>query len=91
MSFQDFKDNTTRAVVSRTIDGVLNYINKDADKQDQSLLKLVDISEKLMSDKFGTKVFSNARKLICTPDSKWMNFTYKLLDEMILMLPKCTY
>lgn len=82
MSFQDFKDNTTRAVVSRTIDGVLNYINKDADKRDQSLLKLVDISEKLMSDKFGTKVFCNARKLICTPDSKWMNFTYKLLDEI---------
>ena len=27
MSFQDFKDQTTRAVVSKTIDGILSYTN----------------------------------------------------------------
>ena len=38
MSFQDFKDNTTRALVSKTIDGVLHYVNKDRQK---NLLKLM--------------------------------------------------
>ncbi len=78
MSFQDFKDHTTRALVSKTIDIVLSYVNKD---RQNGLLRLVDIAQKLMEDEFGTAVFDNARKLIQDPDSKWMKFTNKLLDE----------
>ena len=47
MSFADFKDNTMRAVVSKTIDGVLKYVNKHDDRT-EALLKLTDLSEKLM-------------------------------------------
>lgn len=79
MSFQDFKDNTTRAIVSKTIDGILSYVGKDREK---GLLKLTDISEKLMGDKFGPGVFEGARKMIKDQDSKWMTYVNKLLDEV---------
>lgn len=79
MSFKDFKDNTTRALVSKTIDGVLYYVNKDKEK---NLLKLVDISEKLVGDKFKKSTFDAARNLIENPDKKWMHYTNTLLDEL---------
>ena len=71
MSFADFKDNTMRAVVSKTIDGVLKYVNKHDDRT-EALLKLTDLSEKLMGDKFEKKVFDGARNLIHNPDAKWI-------------------
>ena len=79
MSFQDFKDQTTRAVVSKTIDGILSYTNKN---RAAGLLKLTDISEKLMRDKFNKKVFDGARAMISDPDSKWMKYVNSLLDEI---------
>lgn len=79
MSWQDFKDNTARAVVSKTLDGVLSYVSKDREK---GLLKLVDISQKLMGDKFRVEVFDGARKLIQNPDAKWMQYANKLMDEI---------
>ena len=79
MSFQDFKDQTTRAVVSKTIDGILSYTNKN---REAGLLKLTDISEKLMGDKFNKKVFDGARAMISDPDSKWMKYVNSLLDEI---------
>lgn len=81
MSFADFKDNTMRAVVSKTIDGVLKYVNKHDDRT-EALLKLTDLSEKLMGDKFDKKVFDGARNLIHNPDAKWMKYTNKVLDEI---------
>ena len=79
MSFEDFKQNTTRAVVSKTIDGVLSYVNKD---REDALLKLTDISEKLMGDKFDKKVFDGARNLIKNPKAKYMQYAYRILDEI---------
>lgn len=79
MSFQDFKDNAARTVVSKTIDGVFTYVNKDRQK---GLMKLVDISEKLVGDKFPQKAFDGARNLIQNPEAKWMKYTNTLLDEI---------
>lgn len=79
MSFQNFKDKTTRALVSKTIDGIFHYVNKE---REEGLLKLVDISEKLMGDQFRREVFDGARNLIRDPESKWMKYTNTLLDEL---------
>lgn len=79
MAFKDFKANTTRSIVSTTIDSVLKYVNKD---RQTNLLKLVDISEKLMGDKFSKEVFDGARNMISEPDSKWMIFANTLMDEL---------
>lgn len=81
MSFQDFKQNTTRALVSKSIDGVLNYVNKEDDRQ-KELLKLVDISEKLMGDKFQKKTFDGARALLSNPEAKYMKYANSILDEI---------
>ena len=79
MSFQDFKQNTTRALVSKTVDGVLEYVNKD---REAGLLKLTDISEKLMGDKFSKKVFDGARSLIQDSDAKYMQYVNRMLDAI---------
>ena len=87
MSFQDFKDKTTRALVSKTIDNVLNYVNKD---RQAGLMKLTDISEKLMGDKFRKEVFDGARALIQNPDAKWMKYANTLMDEIDPHVAKTT-
>lgn len=79
MSLKNFKDNVTRTLVSKTIDGALYYVNKDREK---NLLKLVDISEKLMGDQFEQEVFDGARNLIGNPDAKWMKFAMNIMDEL---------
>ena len=79
MSLQHFKDNVTRALVSKTIDGALHYVNQDREK---NLTKLVDIAEKLMGDQFEKEVFAGARHLIATPDAKWMKFATDIMDEL---------
>lgn len=79
MSFQDFKQNTTRALVSKAIDGVLDYVNKDREK---GFLTLVDISERLMGDTYKKETYENARALIRNPDAKYMKFVNSLLDEI---------
>ena len=59
----------------------MKYVNKHDDRT-EALLKLTDLSEKLMGDKFEKKVFDGARNLIHNPDAKWMKYTNKVLDEI---------
>ncbi|MCC8072756.1 MAG: radical SAM protein [Clostridiales bacterium] len=79
MAFSDFKNSVTRSVVSKAIDGVLTYVGKE---RQNALLKIVDLAEKVMSDKFKPETFDSVRKLINDPDSKWMNYLYTLIDEI---------
>ena len=87
MSFQDFKDKTTRAMVSRTMDGVFNYVSKE---REAGLMKLVDVSEKLVGDRFRKEVFDGARALIQNPEAKWMKYANALLDEIDPHVAKTT-
>lgn len=79
MSFQDFKDNITRSLVDKTIDSVIGYVGKE---RQQGLLKLTDMAQKLMGDKFQESTFDFARKLISDPDSKYMKYAYSMIDEL---------
>lgn len=69
----------TRKAFEVAIDGTLKYINKDREK---ALLKIVDLSEKLLGDTFGDKVYDAARREIQNPDSKWMKYLNKAIDEL---------
>lgn len=68
-----------REIVSKGIDGVLKYVNKDREK---NLLKLVDLSEKLVGDLYKQSSFEATRELIKDQDGKWMTYINKLLDEI---------
>lgn len=68
-----------RAAFSKGIDAVLKHINKD---RENALLQIVDLSEKFMQNTFPEEAYEGARKLITEPDSKWMNYVNKALDEL---------
>ena len=68
-----------RAAFSTAIDQALKHIYKDREK---GLLDIVDISEKFLGDTFGDQVYDNARKMIQDPDSKWMQYINRGLDEI---------
>lgn len=68
-----------RAAFSKGIDAVLKHINKD---RENALLQIVDLSEKFMQNTFPKEAYEGARKLITEPDSKWMNYVNKALDEL---------
>ena len=67
-----------RALVSRTIDGVIHYVNKD---RQANLLHLIDVVEKIAGDMFSEKSYDGARNMVRDEDSKWMRYLYRLMDE----------
>lgn len=81
MSFSDFKNNAMRSVVSAAIDSAIKYIN-NPDKSPEKLLRLVDISQTLMGDKFKKETFDGARNLINNPDNKWMVFVKTMINDL---------
>ena len=81
MAYNDFKNAVTYQVASKAIDSVIKYIN-DPDKRQDKLLKLVDLSQKLMGDKFRKEVFDGARNLISDDQNKWMIYVNKLINEL---------
>ena len=76
-----------RAAFSTAIDQTLKHIYKDREK---GLLDIVDISEKFLGDTFGDQVYDNARKMIQDPDSKWMQYINRGLDEINPHVAKMT-
>ncbi len=76
-----------RAAFSTAIDQALKHIYKDREK---GLLDIVDISEKFLGDTFGDQVYDNARRMIQDPDSKWMQYINRALDEINPHVAKMT-
>lgn len=68
-----------RAAFGKAIDAVTRHLNKD---RETALLQMVDLSEKLMQDTFPKEAYEGARTIITEPDSKWMNYLNKALDEL---------
>lgn len=68
-----------RLAFSKAIDATMKYINKDREK---GFLSLVDLSEKFMGDNFLPSTYEKVRNLIKTPDSKWMQYVNRLMDEI---------
>ena len=67
-----------RKAFSAAIDVALKHINKDREK---GLLQIVDLTEKFMGNNFNSASYEGARKMIQNPDSKWMRYVNRLLDE----------
>lgn len=70
---------TGRAAFGTAVDKVLKYVNKD---RQANLLKLVDLTEKVMGDQFQPESYEAARKMIANPDAKYMRYVERALDEL---------
>ena len=58
---------------------VLRHMNKDREK---GMLQLVDLTERYMGSHFDSKNYEAARRMIKDPESKWMKYINRLLDEV---------
>ena len=78
----DVKHKVERAAFGAAIDGILKYVNKDEADREKAFLKLVDLSEKFMGDTFRKESYDAARRMIQDPDSKWMQYVNRILNEV---------
>jgi len=78
-----------RAAVSTAIDQVLKYV-KDPEKRQERLLNIVDLTQKFAGSQFSDKGYANARAMISNPDSKWMQYINRLLNELNPNVAKMT-
>ena len=78
----DAKHKVERAAFGAAIDGILKYVNKDETGREKAFLKLVDLSEKFMGDTFRKESYDAARRMIQDPDSKWMQYVNRILNEV---------
>ncbi len=79
----DLKHEMTRGAFSLALDAALKYYKgKDQEGRTKSLMKMVDVAEKLMGDTYPKFVYNNMRDLISHPESKWMQFMFKSVDEL---------
>jgi MoaA/NifB/PqqE/SkfB family radical SAM enzyme len=83
----EFTHKAERAAFSVAIDKILKHINKD---REQGLLDLVDLAERFMGDQFPASAYEGARRLIQDPNSKWMQYVNRGLDEIDPHVAKMT-
>mgnify|MGYP000627994622 CR=1 FL=1 len=69
----------TRAAFGKAIELTLKHVEKDREK---GLLQLVDLTEKFIGDNFPSESYEGARNLIRDPESKWMQYVNRALDEI---------
>ena len=68
-----------RTAFGGAIDFAMRKMDKDREK---GLLDIVDLTERFMGDNFQKSAYEGARKLIQDPDSKWMRYLNRALDEI---------
>ncbi|MGB4659584.1 MAG: radical SAM protein [Mobilitalea sp.] len=68
-----------RKVFEIAIDKTLNHVNKDREK---GFLELVDVTEKFMGNTFSDSSYEGARNLVKNPDSKWMQYINRMMDDL---------
>ena len=73
------KDAAERQAFSLAIDATLKSLNKDREK---GLLNIVNLAQKFMGSNFRSEAYEGAKKMIQNPDSKWMRYVNRLLDEV---------
>ena len=71
--------NLERKAFGAAVDYTLGKVKKDREK---GLLQLLDLAQKFMGNNFQKESYEAARKLIEDPDSKWMQYVNRLLEEV---------
>lgn len=74
----NIKEAAQRQAFSIAIDATLKSLHKDREK---ALLNIVNLVQKFMGDNFTKESYEGAKKMIMNPESKWMHYVNRLLDE----------
>lgn len=77
-SIQNVTHVAQRKMVEKLVDTALSKMSKD---REESLLKIVDLAETFYGDTVSKQQYENIREAIKDPDSRWMNFVNRVLDE----------
>ena len=72
------KEKVQRASASVAFDGIFKYIKKNPS---ENLVKLINLSQKLMGGAFPEKNFDAFRKAVQDPENVWNKFAMKIIDE----------
>lgn len=73
------KDKAERLAVGATLDGILKYIDK---KPKENLIRLLDVTEKLLAGAFPKKNFVAARKAIEDGDNVYYQLAMSVLEDL---------
>lgn len=68
-----------RALMGKAVDGLIHYLKTD---RQHHLYNLVDVTEKIAGDMFSESSYQATRDLIADESGKWMQYVYRLLDEL---------
>lgn len=77
-SIQNLTHSAQRKAVEKIVDVALSKVSKD---REESLLKVVDLTESFYGDSISKEQYENLRAMIQNPDSRWMRFVNRVLDE----------
>lgn len=77
-SIQNATHAAQRKMVEKLVDTALSKMSKD---REESLLKIVDLAETFYGDTVSKQQYEKIREAIKDPDSRWMNFVNRVLDE----------
>ena len=76
-------DELTHKAARAAFGGAIDLAMRKMDKnREKGLLDLVDLTERFMGDNFQKSSYEGARKMIQDPDSKWMSYVNRALDEI---------
>lgn len=76
---ETLKHKAERAAFGVAIDGALKYVRKDREK---AAGNIVDLIQKFMGDTFTKEGYQKARDFVRDPNSKWMQYAFRLIDEI---------
>ena len=72
-----------RAAFSAAIDVAINAVRgKGTEKLSENAVKLVNLAEPLLKDRYPASAFDAARKFVSDPNSKWMQYAYRAINEI---------
>ena len=67
-----------RAAFSAAIDVAINAVRgKGTEKLSENAVKLVNLAEPLLKDRYPASAFDAARKFVSDPNGKWMQYAYR--------------
>ena len=72
-----------RAAFGAAIDMTINAVRgKGPDKMAENALKLVNMAQPLLKDRYPAEVFDSVRSFVADPNGKWMEFAYRTINEL---------
>lgn len=78
MNINSISHEAQRKAVGLIVDKAMKQVNKDREK---SLLELVDLFEHFFGKEFSEESYDHFRDMIRNPDSRWMRYVNRVLDE----------